>query len=202
MDILYSALVFLHMIGLAGIIAGFLMQLMTDNPKSTKVLLHSSLLQLVTGLLSLRAGSPPTAPLFWTHGLLGGALLAAVALKLRRSLPGALAHRRWGRLTIASLLTAIALGALVSGIVLAPLSDKGLVGAVPGSYRVIGAHGGAAHGPGLVVGHEVVGRKVVADQRRLVRGRDDPVLQLSRPQRQRGEQVPHAASDSRTRSWK
>jgi hypothetical protein len=73
--------------------------------------------QLVTGLLSLRAGSPPTAPLFWTHGLLGGALLAAVALKLRRSLPGALAHRRWGRLTIASLLTAIALGALVSGIV-------------------------------------------------------------------------------------
>ncbi|MFD6101019.1 hypothetical protein ACFVWN_02725 [Nocardiopsis flavescens] len=51
MDILYSALVFLHMIGLAGIIAGFLMQVMTDNPKSTKVLLHSSLLQLVTGLL-------------------------------------------------------------------------------------------------------------------------------------------------------
>ena len=51
MEILYSALVFLHMIGLAGIIAGFLMQLMTDNPKSPKVLLHSSLLQLVTGLL-------------------------------------------------------------------------------------------------------------------------------------------------------
>ncbi|ASU57557.1 MULTISPECIES: hypothetical protein [Nocardiopsis] len=51
MDILYSALVFLHMIGLAGIIAGFLMQVITDNPKSTKVLLHSSLLQFVTGLL-------------------------------------------------------------------------------------------------------------------------------------------------------
>ncbi|WP_306370885.1 hypothetical protein [Nocardiopsis sp. CC223A] len=51
MDILYSALVFLHIIGLAGIIAGFLMQLMTDDPRSTKVLLHSSLLQLVTGLL-------------------------------------------------------------------------------------------------------------------------------------------------------
>ncbi|NKZ02036.1 hypothetical protein [Nocardiopsis alborubida] len=51
MDILNSALVFLHMIGLAGIIAGFLMQVITDNPKSTKVLLHSSLLQLVTGLL-------------------------------------------------------------------------------------------------------------------------------------------------------
>ncbi|MEV6822549.1 hypothetical protein AB0M72_27780 [Nocardiopsis dassonvillei] len=51
MDILNSALVFLHMIGLAGIIAGFLMQVITDNPKSTKVLLHSSLLQFVTGLL-------------------------------------------------------------------------------------------------------------------------------------------------------
>ncbi|WP_067606860.1 hypothetical protein [Nocardiopsis listeri] len=51
MDFLYSALVFLHMIGLAGIIAGFLMQLMTDNVKATKVLLHSSLLQFVTGLL-------------------------------------------------------------------------------------------------------------------------------------------------------
>lgn len=51
MDIIYSALVFLHMLGLAGIIAGFLMQVMTDNAKSTKVLLHSSLLQFVTGLL-------------------------------------------------------------------------------------------------------------------------------------------------------
>ncbi|MBB6119268.1 hypothetical protein [Nocardiopsis algeriensis] len=51
MNILSSALLFLHMLGLAGILAGFLMQLMTDNPKSVKVLLHSSLLQLVTGLL-------------------------------------------------------------------------------------------------------------------------------------------------------
>ncbi|MBR8742050.1 hypothetical protein [Nocardiopsis sp. MG754419] len=51
MDFLYSALVFLHMIGLAGILAGVLMQLMTDNVKATKVLLHSSLLQFVTGLL-------------------------------------------------------------------------------------------------------------------------------------------------------
>lgn len=50
MDFLYSALVFLHLLGMAGIIAGFLMQLMTDNLKATKVLLHSSLLQLVTGL--------------------------------------------------------------------------------------------------------------------------------------------------------
>ncbi|MFV2196117.1 hypothetical protein [Nocardiopsis sp. LOL_012] len=50
MDIFYSALVFLHMIGLAGIVAGFLMQVISGNEKSPKVLLHSSLLQLVTGL--------------------------------------------------------------------------------------------------------------------------------------------------------
>ena len=48
---LYSALIFLHILGLAGIIAGFLMQLMTGAPKATKVLLHSSLFQLVTGVL-------------------------------------------------------------------------------------------------------------------------------------------------------
>ena len=51
MSILASVLLFLHMLGLAGILAGFLMQVMTDNSKSVKVLLHSSLLQLVSGLL-------------------------------------------------------------------------------------------------------------------------------------------------------
>ncbi|MBE2999032.1 hypothetical protein IDM40_10015 [Nocardiopsis sp. HNM0947] len=51
MSILASFLLFLHMIGLAGILAGVLMQLMTDNTKSVKVLLHSALLQLVSGIL-------------------------------------------------------------------------------------------------------------------------------------------------------
>lgn len=55
MSILASALLFLHMIGLAGILAGFLMQVMTDNTKSVKVLLHSSLLQLVSGVLLVGA---------------------------------------------------------------------------------------------------------------------------------------------------
>ena len=73
--------------------------------------------QLVTGLLSLRAGSPPTAPLFVVHGLLGGALLVAVALKLRRSVPGAIAGRRWGRLTLATLLAALTIAALAGGLV-------------------------------------------------------------------------------------
>ena len=73
--------------------------------------------QLATGLLSLRAGSPPTAPLFVMHGLLGGALLAAVALKLRRSLPGAIRSGRWGRLALGSLLAGLTLSALVGGFV-------------------------------------------------------------------------------------
>lgn len=69
--------------------------------------------QLATGLLTLRAGVPVAAPLFAAHGLLGGALLAAVALKLRRSLPKAMAGRRWMRLAVAALValaTAAALG--------------------------------------------------------------------------------------------
>jgi len=71
--------------------------------------------QLATGLLSLRAGSPPTAPLFVAHGLLGGALLVAVAIKLRRSVPGAVAARRWGRLALGSLLAALTVAALAGG---------------------------------------------------------------------------------------
>jgi hypothetical protein len=72
--------------------------------------------QLVTGLLSLRAGSPPTAPLFAAHGVLGGALLVAVAWKLRRSVGPAVRARRWGRLALGGLLAAAALLALVGGV--------------------------------------------------------------------------------------
>ena len=71
--------------------------------------------QLATGLLSLRAGAPPTAPLFFAHGLLGGALLVAVALKLWRSVPGAVSARRWGRLALGSLLAALTVAALAGG---------------------------------------------------------------------------------------
>ncbi|HET6381443.1 MAG TPA: molybdopterin-dependent oxidoreductase [candidate division Zixibacteria bacterium] len=72
-------------------------------------------LQLATGLLSLRAGSPPTAALFVVHGLLGGALLVAVAIKLWRSVPDAVANRRWGRLVLGVLLAGATLGALIGG---------------------------------------------------------------------------------------
>ena len=70
---------------------------------------------LVTGLVSLRAGSPPTAPLFVLHGMLAGSLLAAVALKLRRSAPRAAAARRWGALALAMLLALFTIAALVGG---------------------------------------------------------------------------------------
>ena len=73
--------------------------------------------QLVTGLLSLRAGSPPTAPLFVAHGLLGGALALAIVLKVRRSLPRAVAARRWGAIVLSLSLLLAATAALAGGFV-------------------------------------------------------------------------------------
>jgi hypothetical protein len=71
--------------------------------------------QLATGLISLRAGSPPTAPLFVVHGVLGGALLMAVAWKLKRSVPSAVRGRRWGRLALGAALAGLTLAALGGG---------------------------------------------------------------------------------------
>lgn len=53
MTFVNTLLLFLHLLGMAGIISGWLMQAMTGHAKSTKVLLHSALTQLVTGLLLL-----------------------------------------------------------------------------------------------------------------------------------------------------
>ena len=59
--------------------------------------------QLATGLLTLRSGVPATAPLFWLHGLLGGALLVAAAEKLRRRAGrGARTAERWRARPIAA----------------------------------------------------------------------------------------------------
>jgi hypothetical protein len=69
--------------------------------------------QVLTGLLTFRAGSSPTAALFVIHGLLGGALAAAALVKLRRSLPRAIAAGRWGAIAVATVLAlavALALG--------------------------------------------------------------------------------------------
>jgi DMSO/TMAO reductase YedYZ molybdopterin-dependent catalytic subunit len=71
--------------------------------------------QLASGLLSLRAGVPATAPLFWFHGLVGGILLVAAIEKLRRSIGPALRRRRWGRLALGALLTFFVAAALAGG---------------------------------------------------------------------------------------
>jgi DMSO/TMAO reductase YedYZ molybdopterin-dependent catalytic subunit len=71
--------------------------------------------QLATGLLTLRAGTPVAAPLFWLHGLLGGALLVAAAEKLRRSAGPAVRAHRWGRLALGSALTLFVAAALAGG---------------------------------------------------------------------------------------
>lgn len=71
--------------------------------------------QLASGLLTLRAGVPATAPLFWLHGLVGGALLVAAIEKVRRSIGPAVRSRRWWRLVLGALLTLLAAGALVGG---------------------------------------------------------------------------------------
>ena len=61
--------------------------------------------ELVTGLFTLRAGIPATAPLFWVHGIMAGSLLLAAFEKLRRSLRSAIDRRRWARLGVAGALT-------------------------------------------------------------------------------------------------
>ena len=71
--------------------------------------------QVISGLLTLRAGVPATAPLFWLHGLVGGALLVAVVEKLRRSVGPAVRTRRWRRLGLAGVLTLLVAAALVGG---------------------------------------------------------------------------------------
>jgi hypothetical protein len=72
-------------------------------------------IELAGGLLTLRAGIPATAPLFWLHGLVGGALLVASVVKLRRSIGPAVRRRRWGRLALGALLTLLVAAALAGG---------------------------------------------------------------------------------------
>ena len=71
--------------------------------------------ELASGLLTLRAGVPATAPLFWLHGLIGGALLVAAVEKLRRSIGPAVNARRWRRLALGTALSLLVAGALVGG---------------------------------------------------------------------------------------
>jgi hypothetical protein len=68
-----------------------------------------------TGLLALKSGAPPSEWVFTVHGLLGGALLAATLLKVRRSVPPAIRAGRWRPLVLALVVTLAITGALVGG---------------------------------------------------------------------------------------
>jgi len=68
-----------------------------------------------TGLASLWAGAPRDAWLFALHGILAGTLTVAVAIKLRRSVPRALAGRRRGRLVLGLVVSLVAIAALTGG---------------------------------------------------------------------------------------
>ena len=70
---------------------------------------------LASGVFTLRSGTPETAPLFWFHGLAGGALLAATTVKLRRSVGPAVRLRRWGRIALGAVLALLVAAALVGG---------------------------------------------------------------------------------------
>jgi len=70
--------------------------------------------QVVTGLVTLRSGSEPSAWLFAVHGMLAGALAVAIGLKLWRAVPHAIAARRWGPLALSTLL-GIAAGVALTG---------------------------------------------------------------------------------------
>src|SRR5688572_6259224 len=73
--------------------------------------------QLASGLLTLRSGVPATAPLFWLHGLVAGALLVAAAEKLRRSVSPAIRAGRWRPLLLGAALALLVAAALVGGYV-------------------------------------------------------------------------------------
>ena len=86
-----------------------------SNAALDRLLATLLVMQLASGLLTLRAGVPATAPLFWLHGLIGGALLVAAGEKLRRSIGPAVRRRRWLRLALGALLTMLVAAALAGG---------------------------------------------------------------------------------------
>lgn len=68
-----------------------------------------------TGLLTLRAGTPDLGWLYVVHGILAGALVATVALKVRRSVPRAARAGRRARLAVGLSVTLVAAAALSGG---------------------------------------------------------------------------------------
>jgi DMSO/TMAO reductase YedYZ molybdopterin-dependent catalytic subunit len=69
-----------------------------------------------TGLVSLRAGAESGAWIFVAHDLVALVLAGAVAVKLVRSVPGAIRRRSFGRLALGLAVAAVALVGLVGGV--------------------------------------------------------------------------------------
>ena len=82
------------------------------------------------------AGAPTAGWIFVLHGLLAGALLVAVAWKLRRSLGRALAARRWGRIALGLAVTLLAAAALSGGYLWVAAGEIASVG----SFTVLTLH--------------------------------------------------------------
>ena len=86
-----------------------------STPSLDRLLALLIAVEVATGGLTLVAGTPSLAWVFAIHGLVAGALLLSIGLKLARSVPRALAARRRIRLSVASAVTLTALGALAGG---------------------------------------------------------------------------------------
>ncbi len=82
-----------------------------------------------TGILSLRAGAADTAWVFSLHAVLGGSLLAATFVKLRRSVPKAARTGRWRRLALGSLVSLGVVAALTGGFLWVASGEMLTVGA-------------------------------------------------------------------------
>lgn len=50
MDVLYNVLVALHLVGMAGIVGGWLFQLRSAEPRIAALMSHGAILQVITGL--------------------------------------------------------------------------------------------------------------------------------------------------------
>ncbi|WP_163509870.1 hypothetical protein [Fodinicola acaciae] len=50
MDVLYQVLVALHLVGMAGIVGGWLFQLRSTQPRIAALMSHGSILQVITGV--------------------------------------------------------------------------------------------------------------------------------------------------------
>lgn len=83
-----------------------------------------------TGLLTLRAGTPQGGWLFVLHGLLGGALLATLVVKLSGSLPKVMAARRWRGLSLAVPLSLLTVASVLGGFAWAAAGGFVMVGPV------------------------------------------------------------------------